>query len=458
MKKAVKMLKNTFYRVGIVSSVLVSLIALSLIFMPILSAISSHTLKNYSLDLNVDGPEHYHSVYAELPTTRLIETATAMSGTEHKQETTYLLSEIFNRPNGRNEVLLYLGELLHSSAPANSKTTPVNVSKFISTVKIITDYVPINEIMTEFLSDIFDSEYTNSFYYAYKCLIPLVDRSTVDEVLRDAEEEDKYLAYVIHSAVGDEESMRWCAEHELLNTEITELENGFCTQKILHYYDFGVLVSTIEQNAIYELNTEYEYNEKGLLVSERSFHLSSASGYLAHTVDYSYDSNGVMHTKTATEYNEDGTVFSTETTVFGSDGLEIRSTYSEKGSTTVNTYIYKHDDQGRLTEEQIAANGYVHSHVKYSYNNDDHPLLPSEIFDALTDTTYVLRYNGNGKVERMYQVISGQYTEDCLYVYDVFGNLRSLTITDNGKVSSTKLYDYTCHEIILRTEADNNDL
>jgi hypothetical protein len=251
--------------------------------------------------------------------------------------------------------------------------------------------------------------------------------------------------------------MRWCAEHELLNTEITELENGSCTQTILHYYDFGVLVSTIEQNAIYELNTEYEYNEKGLLVSERSFHLSPASGYLAHTVDYSYDSNGVMHTKTAIEYNEDGTVFSTETTVFGSDGLEIRSTYSENGSTTVNTYIYKHDDQGRLTEEQIAANGYVHSHVNYSYNNEDHPLLPSEIFDALTDTTYVLNYNGNGKVERMRRVISGQYTEDCLYVYDVFGNLRSKTVTVKGVTSSITLYDYACYEIYVM-EGKSNDL
>ena len=184
---------------------------------------------------------------------------------------------------------------------------------------------------------------------------------------------------------------------------------------------------------------DYTYNEKGQHDSVTSYDAAGVQiGYIALTYDengnmlrsYNYFSTGEI-TPTDFTYNEqeqiiksvrynvDGTISSTSTSEYNSDGKKVREdSFSSNGSLSYY-YIYEYNDQGqRVKRNRYGSNGELTSYLTYEYNERGQRVSENSYSKDGTLNSYnITKYDESGK-----SIGTDRYNAD--------GTLQSSTVNE----------------------------
>jgi len=196
-------------------------------------------------------------------------------------------------------------------------------------------------------------------------------------------------------------------------------------------YDMrGNLVKSIwtwqDQEFIHE--NEYQYNEKGYILTQDSFFV------------FEYDKQGFVTKMTGDgewfiEYNQNKKP--TKVTIFEDDELifEMLWEYDRNGKILKETEIEYYD--GEIDELDISV-------FSYEYDNQGRIVRETETYQDGGGWSYTYEYDSKNNIIKVIQYTNGKTTPHTQseYEYDSNGNRTKCTITDSRGVSVTTYSDY----------------
>lgn len=153
----------------------------------------------------------------------------------------------------------------------------------------------------------------------------------------------------------------------------------------------------------------YEYNPENKLIRETEYNLGNSyelDSFINYTIEYAYDADGKLVSRQSTD-----AVGNTETTTYEYDNKGLLSKEVIKGNDLTQTNTYTYDDRNRVTKIEY-SNGVLE---EYTYSEESNlPIKKVNKVPSLT-TTY-------------------------LYSYDEFENLIKETIENSESGSKEEIY------------------